>query len=75
MRGVVFHGERELELMQFEDPTPDAHDVIVEMKASGMCSSDLHQYRRRTLCGADHVAGTRSENRAIIGEPLAAPGY
>src|SRR2546423_2358606 len=46
MRGVVFHGERELELMQFEDPTPDAHDVIVEMKASGMCGSDLHQYRR-----------------------------
>src|SRR2546423_7086017 len=46
MRGVVFNGERELELMQFEDPTPDAHDVIVEMKASGMCGSDLHQYRR-----------------------------
>src|SRR5438445_11873869 len=46
MRGVVFHGERELELMQFEDPTPDAHDVVIEMKASGMCGSDLHQYRR-----------------------------
>src|SRR5260370_14831462 len=46
MRGVVFNGERELELMQFEDPTPDAHDVVIEMKASGMCGSDLHQYRR-----------------------------
>jgi len=46
MRGVVFTGERELELMQFPDPTPDAHDVIIEMKASGMCGSDLHQYRR-----------------------------
>ena len=46
MRGVVFHGERELELMQFPDPTPDAHDVVIEMKASGMCGSDLHQYRR-----------------------------
>ncbi len=22
MRGVVFHGDRELELMQFPDPTP-----------------------------------------------------
>ena len=46
MRGVVFNGERELELMQFEDPAPDAHDVVIEMKASGMCGSDLHQYRR-----------------------------
>ena len=46
MRGVVFHGERELELMQFPDPSPEAHDVVIEMKASGMCGSDLHQYRR-----------------------------
>ena len=46
MRGVVFNGERDLELMRFSDPTPDAHDVVIEMKASGMCGSDLHQYRR-----------------------------
>src|SRR3979490_617813 len=46
MLGVVFTGARGLELMQFEDPTPDAHDVVIEMKASGMCGSDLHQYRR-----------------------------
>src|SRR5450631_2145967 len=46
MRGVVFTGERGLELMPFPDPTPDAHDVVIEMKASGMCGSDLHQYRR-----------------------------
>ena len=48
MRGVVFHGDRELELMQFPDPSPEAHDVVIEMKASGMCGSDLHQYRRPT---------------------------
>src|ERR1700753_1722479 len=46
MRGVVFTGDRGLELMPFADPTPDAHDVVIEMKASGMCGSDLHQYRR-----------------------------
>ncbi len=46
MRGVVFTGGRELELMQFDDPTPGPHEVVVEMKASGMCGSDLHQYRR-----------------------------
>ena len=46
MKGVVFTGGRELELMQFDDPAPEPHDVVIEMKASGMCGSDLHQYRR-----------------------------
>ena len=46
MRGVVFKGEREIELMEFPDPTPGVDEVVVEMKASGMCGSDLHQYRR-----------------------------
>ena len=46
MKGVVFTGGRELELMRFDDPAPRPHDVVIEMKASGMCGSDLHQYRR-----------------------------
>src|SRR5271156_4396117 len=46
MQGVVFHGERELEIMNFPDPTPGPGQVVLEMKASGMCGSDLHQYRR-----------------------------
>ena len=46
MQGVVFHGERDLEIMNFPDPTPGPGEVVVEMKASGMCGSDLHQYRR-----------------------------
>jgi threonine dehydrogenase-like Zn-dependent dehydrogenase len=46
MRGVVFTGERSLELTTFPDPTPGPGEVVLEMKASGMCGSDLHQYRR-----------------------------
>ena len=46
MRGVVFTGERDLEIMTFPDPTPGPGEVVLEMKASGMCGSDLHQYRR-----------------------------
>src|SRR6476619_5254223 len=46
MRGVVFTGERNLELTTFPDPTPGPGEVVLEMKASGMCGSDLHQYRR-----------------------------
>ena len=52
MRGVVFTGERQLELMEFPDPTPGEGEVVIEMKASGMCGSDLHQYRRPRSGGA-----------------------
>ena len=45
MRGVVFTGDRKLELMEFEDPTPGPREVVLEIKASGMCGSDLHKYR------------------------------
>jgi (R,R)-butanediol dehydrogenase/meso-butanediol dehydrogenase/diacetyl reductase len=45
MRGVVFHGERSIEIRQYPDPSPGPHEVVVQMKASGMCGSDLTPYR------------------------------
>ena len=45
MRGVTFLGERKLQLMEFPDPTPGPHEVVVEIKASGMCGSDLNLSR------------------------------
>jgi D-arabinose 1-dehydrogenase-like Zn-dependent alcohol dehydrogenase len=45
MRGVTFLGDRKLQLMDFPDPAPGLHDVVVEIKASGMCGSDLRFYR------------------------------
>jgi len=41
MRGIVFLGERQLELREFPDPTPGPGEVVLQMKASGMCGSDL----------------------------------
>lgn len=45
MRGVVFTGDSTLELIEFPDPTPGPRDVVLEIKASGMCGSDLKLYR------------------------------
>jgi threonine dehydrogenase-like Zn-dependent dehydrogenase len=45
MRGVVFLGSRKVELRSFPDPTPGPGEVVLEMKASGMCGSDLKFYR------------------------------
>ena len=43
MKGVVFLGDRKLELREFPDPTPGPRDVILEIKASGASA----QVRRR----------------------------
>ena len=45
MRGAVFLGDRKVELRSFPDPTPGPGEVVLEMKASGMCGSDLKFYR------------------------------
>lgn len=45
MRGVVFTGNRELDLLTFPDPTPGPDDAIIEVRASGFCGSDLKYYR------------------------------
>ena len=45
MRGAVFLGNRKIEIRHFPDPTPGPGEVVIQMKASGMCGSDLKFYR------------------------------
>jgi threonine dehydrogenase-like Zn-dependent dehydrogenase len=45
MKGAVFLGNRRIEVRTFPDPTPGPGEVVIEMKASGMCGSDLKFYR------------------------------
>ena len=45
MKGVVMLGDRKLEIREFPDPTPGPGEVVLEIKASGMCGSDLKYYR------------------------------
>ena len=44
MRGVVYLGESEVEVREFERPEPGPGQVVVEMRAAGLCGSDLHKY-------------------------------
>jgi (R,R)-butanediol dehydrogenase/meso-butanediol dehydrogenase/diacetyl reductase len=66
MRGVVFTGDSTLDLMEFPDPTPGPRDVVLEIKASGMCGSDLKLYR--PTAGAAFAALGLVDN----GEPVIA---
>lgn len=65
MEGVVFLGDRKLELRKFPDPTPGAGEVVLEIKASGMCGTDLKYYRSPAGAGAAAL-GLKTDQAPVI---------
>jgi threonine dehydrogenase-like Zn-dependent dehydrogenase len=55
MQGVVFLGNRELELREFPDPHAGPGEAVVQIRASGLCGSDLHAYHAQQ--GSPAIAG------------------
>ena len=55
MKGAVFTGNRGIALQDFPDPTPGPDEVVLEIRASGMCGTDLHKYR--SSAPGTHIAG------------------
>ena len=56
MQGLVFKGDRQVGLEEFPDPQPGRGEVVVAMRACGICGSDLNLYRkasfdRAVICG------------------------
>ena len=59
MKGVVFPGDRKVAYLEIPDPTPGPLDVVIEMKASGMCGTDLQNYRRPARSAGIHALAYR----------------
>jgi threonine dehydrogenase-like Zn-dependent dehydrogenase len=54
MQGVVLPGQDRVELKDFDRPEPGHGQVLVKMKASGLCGSDLRAiYHEHTGSGAE----------------------
>ncbi len=67
MKAAVYHGPRDIRVEQVERPAPGEHDVLVRVKACGICGSDLHMYR----LGMFEVLGRRiDDKRRIMGHEL-----
>ncbi len=45
MKGIIFAGDRQLEFREFPEPRPGFSEVIIQMRASGLCGSDFRTYR------------------------------
>ena len=63
MQAVYFLGDRQLELRDVPDPTPGPEDVVLEIKASGMCGSDLKFYR---VVGGAAALGLGGDGSPVI---------
>jgi (R,R)-butanediol dehydrogenase / meso-butanediol dehydrogenase / diacetyl reductase len=44
MKGACYLGESRLEVRDYPDPKPGFGEVLIQMKAAGLCGSDLHKY-------------------------------
>jgi len=58
MKGIVFKGNKTLSVTDFPDPEPKAGEVIVKLKAAGICGSDLHLY---------HLPPEHLQSNVIVG--------
>lgn len=65
MKGVYFLGNRQIEIRDVPDPTPGVGEVVLEIKASGMCGSDLKYYR--SAGGADSIGLGKRSPEPVIG--------
>ena len=85
MKGAVFLGAREVELREFPDPVPGDDEVVLEIKASGMCGSDLMVYRASPetvdtddngeyFIGGHEPCGVVVAKGANVTSPIAAEG-
>ena len=45
MRALSYAGERQVVVRDKPDPRPGPDEVVIAMKASAICGSDLHPYR------------------------------
>jgi len=45
IKGAVMYGERTADTIEYPVPVPGPGEVLIQMKTSAICGSDLHRYR------------------------------
>src|SRR5919205_2009876 len=57
MRAVLLPGDKDVQVTDLAEPEPRAGEVLVQMRASAICRSDMSLYYGRPIVGGA-VAGT-----------------
>jgi 2-desacetyl-2-hydroxyethyl bacteriochlorophyllide A dehydrogenase len=67
MKAAVYHGPRDIRVEEIAAPVPGADEVLVRVKACGICGSDLHMYR----LGMFEVLGRPAGGGRVMGHEVA----
>jgi (R,R)-butanediol dehydrogenase / meso-butanediol dehydrogenase / diacetyl reductase len=57
MRAGVFRGVRQVPIEDLPDPDPGPRDIVLDVKACGICNSDLHTYAQGLFAEEGQVMG------------------
>ncbi|WP_326642706.1 alcohol dehydrogenase catalytic domain-containing protein [Streptosporangium sp. NBC_01755] len=79
MRALVFTKPSTVELLDVQDPPPVDGEVLVKVRAVGICGSELHGirdsgFRRPPLIMGHEFAGTTPDGRRVTVNPLLSCG-
>lgn len=44
MKSAVFYGKHDLRIEDYPMPKARAHDIVIQVKACGVCGTDVHIY-------------------------------
>ena len=58
MKAAVWHGPQDMRIEDVEKPVCGENDIVLNVKACGVCGSDLHYYK---------VGGALIEPPAVLG--------
>jgi threonine dehydrogenase-like Zn-dependent dehydrogenase len=57
VQAAVFEGIRTIRVQTIPDPQPTADDIVIRVKACGICGSDLHSYTTGAFVKPGQVMG------------------
>jgi threonine dehydrogenase-like Zn-dependent dehydrogenase len=70
MKAALFYGGHDIRVEELPDPTPAPGEVLVRIRAAGVCGSDLHPYRGASPWGSLE-SGPRRAGHELAGEVAA----
>src|SRR3954471_18656384 len=65
MKAAVYYGPRDIRVEDVPQPEPGPNDILVAVKACGICGSDLHTYRYGIFEDLGRPIVGRSEGRVM----------
>ncbi|MDQ1445616.1 MAG: hypothetical protein QOI20_2080 [Acidimicrobiaceae bacterium] len=79
MRALVYTAPGHVELQDVDEPVANEGEVVVQVKASGICGSELHGFRHAgfrvpPLVMGHEFAGVTADGRRVAVNPLVACG-